>query len=448
MKKTFLSAISGQGLLGSILQTLSTSVLIQVINISTGIITAHTLAPHGRGELAAVMMWPQFLAYTLTFGVPVSLLYCIRREPERRAELLGAALLIGCMSGLLSIIVGIFGIPIWLRDYPPAIIGFAKLMIFAAPLSSISILLPIAAQADQKFSLFNKFRIMPGLLTVSFLAALYYFHHITVYTVAVAYLFASFPTIIWSAIWVANNIHPNLRNLLPSARTLISYGVRAWGGDLVGTISDQIDRVLVVAMLLPEDMGFYVVALSSARIFAIIPSALSNVLFPKLVSLGPTRGAALFLPVCFLVLFFMSLVASPMIFGASFLLKLVYGTSFLPATRVFQVLVVEAIFGGATWMLAQGFSAFGRPGRSSLQQIVGLACAVPLLLILVPRFGLSGAGWAILGSTLIRFSFAIVNYVILFGVNIRVAAQAVKDLVSARRNVVRDGAKDCSTGTI
>ena len=41
----------------------------------TGMITARALGPSGRGGLAAMIMWPVFLAGVLTFGLPSALIY-------------------------------------------------------------------------------------------------------------------------------------------------------------------------------------------------------------------------------------------------------------------------------------------------------------------------------------------------------------------------------------
>ena len=68
-------------------QTFLANVFILGINAGTGIITARLLGPSGRGELAAMIMWPQFLAYCLTLGVPSALLYNLKRYPGQASSL-------------------------------------------------------------------------------------------------------------------------------------------------------------------------------------------------------------------------------------------------------------------------------------------------------------------------------------------------------------------------
>src|SRR5918997_5012755 len=90
--RTLFTSRSG---LAATAQTLLANILILSLNFGTGIITARILEPSGRGELAALIMWPQFLAYTLTLGLPSALLYNLKRYPDRAPRLFSAALLLG-----------------------------------------------------------------------------------------------------------------------------------------------------------------------------------------------------------------------------------------------------------------------------------------------------------------------------------------------------------------
>ena len=60
------------------LQSLLSRIIILSINLATGIISARALGPQGRGELAAIIMWPQFLSYMMNLGLPTSLLYNLK----------------------------------------------------------------------------------------------------------------------------------------------------------------------------------------------------------------------------------------------------------------------------------------------------------------------------------------------------------------------------------
>jgi O-antigen/teichoic acid export membrane protein len=403
-------AVLGNRGLGAILQTLSTSVLIQGLNICTGILTARLLGPQGRGELAAIVMWPPFLAYLLTFGMPISLVYRIRRSPERAGELLGVALLICVGSGCAATVIGLYGVTFWLAGYPPAVVRGAQWAMLTAPLASLGVVLSTAVQADQEFRRFNQFRALPNVVAILLLAPLALTRTLTPETAAAAYIASSVPAVWLNGGWTFRTFKVGLRRVTESARLLLGYGLRAWLIDLFRSISEQLDRILVVGLLTPRDMGFYVVALSASRVLGIVAGAASMVLFPKLVSLGPAAGVVLLIRAALGLTAFMLVAALPLMAVAPFLLRLVYGAPFAASAGVFRFLLVESIFNGATSLLSTGFVAFGRPGRGAIQQAVGFGAAVPLLLVLVPRDGIAGTGVALLTATLLRLGFALLTY--------------------------------------
>jgi len=399
---------------GAVVQTLGTNVLIQVINIATGVITARVLEPSGRGDLAAIILWPQFLGAAFTFGLQVSLIYNMRLGAEKHAQLVGAAIVLCTLTGILAAFVGIVGIPHWLHEYPARVIFFSQIAMLTAPLGSLGNILYTSAQAVQDFGRFNKFRLLPGLVTLLSLSSLAGCHHLTPSTAAVSYIFAGTPVLFWNLIWAFRRFRPNFKQLPQHSRVLIGYGLKAWGTDLIGSLSDQVDRVLIVSFLTPRDMGLYVVAQSAARLFSIVPGALSLVLTPKIAALGGREGASLLIRVARTVSVFMLVAILLLEVLSRYLMRLVYGDAFLSSLPIFQILLAESALGSVTWLLVQGFAALGHPARASIPQSVGLLMTIPLLFIFVPYFGVIGAGMALVMSTFGRLVVAIWNYKKLF----------------------------------
>src|ERR1700685_2480006 len=60
----------GKRALLKVLQSTGGRALFVLINAATGILTARSLHPVGRGELAAMGVWPNILANLLTLGLP------------------------------------------------------------------------------------------------------------------------------------------------------------------------------------------------------------------------------------------------------------------------------------------------------------------------------------------------------------------------------------------
>jgi len=109
--------LRGQDGPAATLQTMLSRLLILGINVVTGIITARTLGPTGRGEQAAMILWSGFLASTMTLGLPSSLVYNLKRYPEEKSQLLCAALFLSSGLGLAASVIGIVFMPQWLAQY-------------------------------------------------------------------------------------------------------------------------------------------------------------------------------------------------------------------------------------------------------------------------------------------------------------------------------------------
>ena len=82
--------------------------LIIAMNAATGILSARVLQLAGRGELAAMILWPVFLASALAFGLPSALTFQLRSNAEKSSRLMGAGLLLAFLAGSIGALVASF----------------------------------------------------------------------------------------------------------------------------------------------------------------------------------------------------------------------------------------------------------------------------------------------------------------------------------------------------
>ena len=288
--RRFLSAKSG---IMVIIQTACANLAVQGVNLLCGIITARSLGADGRGLLAGIIMWPQFLAYGMTMGIPIASLYWLKRRRDISSELAGAGLLLTAAFGLLAALVGAVILPYSLHTYPAAAIHLARLWILVTPLELLAVTLICQALAADAFSKYNVYRFLSPFSVLIVLAIEKTLGRLTYSSAAFAYLLGGTPATIWTARWAWRYFRPTLRSPVAAARLLLSYGVRAWGADLLGTVATQVDRVLVVGLLNPEMMGLYVIAQSAAGVLAFIPTAVSPITMPRSTNLSTGDTVAL-----------------------------------------------------------------------------------------------------------------------------------------------------------
>ncbi len=403
--------IRGKSTTAAVLQTTVLQVVTLIANLGTGILVARILAPSGRGELAAINLIPSLVAFASTLGIPAALLYNLRRDRQEAPTLIGAAIVSLCVLGTAGIAIGFAIMPYALHQYSPHVVALARLFLLTAPLALFTYISTSVFDSTGNFWYANSTRFLSPIVTLASLCTFWATGRLDVLTAATSYALPSLPIGIKMLVDVVRQSHPVF---FPAARDayakLFSYGIRSFGVDLLSTIGQQIDQVLVVTFLSPRAMGLYAVALAVSRILQIFQSAVVRVLLPRIaarpieeVTFAVGRAAritaALTAPMCLAVVVL-----------APFLLRLVYGGAFAGASSVLRVLAVEALFAGATWIFAQAFLALGKPGTVAGFQAIGLALTFPLMLILIPRFGLVGAGYALLASTLLRFALVLASF--------------------------------------
>lgn len=402
--------VYGKGVFAASVQTLLISIVILGVNLLTGIITARFLGVAGRGEQEAMGVWPLFLAQAFTLGLPSALVYNLRKKPEQAPKLFAASVIAGLLAGALAIVVGVTFIPLWLAQHNAGVISGAKILMLFAPAVLLDEIFSSALRAKGNYALFNMIRFLRPSVTVAALLTLALLGWLTPFRATLCYLVPSLPISVWLFTQIWRVYRPVWSGLGETAKTLFSYGVRSYGIDLLGALSLQLDKALVVGLLSASSMGLYVVSLSLAKMLNIFQGAAITVLFPQASGLSPQEAVAMAGRTARIST--AVTVASALVLGAlgPWALGFLYGPEFRGGANLMRLLIAVTVFEGTGSVLAQAFMATDRPGFITTLQAVGLALNLPLLLVLVPALGLIGAGTSLLITSLVRLLFIIAAF--------------------------------------
>lgn len=407
------SLLNGQNASTAAIQTFLVKVCIIAINMGTGIITARTLGSQGRGELAAIILWPQFLAYALTLGVPQSLLYNIKKHPDKKSDLFSTAVVMSIGLGFIAFAIGIIFLPSWLSQYSPAMIRASQWFMLTSPISLLGLVFVSAFEARDEFTFSNQIRYFVPLTTLAALLVLMGLNVDNPITFGMAYVLPSVPVGIWMFTRLLSRYDFQLGGVRRTSMLLLDYGVKSYGIDLIGSLSGRIGQALVVGMLSPASMGLYTIAMSLSRMLNTFESAINVVLLPKASARPIPEIIKLVGQAVRVSAFVTALCIIPLMVLGPFFINFLYGEEFVEATSVFRILLIEVLLSGINWMLAKSFMAAGKPGTVTVLQGIGLSITIPLMLFLIPRYGLIGAGSALLISTSIRSVLILVSYPII-----------------------------------
>jgi O-antigen/teichoic acid export membrane protein len=358
------------------------------------LILARALGPSGRGTIAFITVTVLVAARVAGLGMGEATAFFVARRPEARGALFVNAVIFMLGSALLAATVAC-GALVALGEDRPAGIGGRELAIIAA-----ATLISALGDAGYVFLLGSGRLRAVALITASaswlyplFLVALWSTVGLTVLRAALA--------------WAAAESARALVYLGQSKRGLplrrphpgllveaIRFGSRAWIGSLARFLNFRTDQLLMGFLASEAALGIYAVAVNASEVLLYLPAATATALLPAAArtegglrteqALRAFRSAAVVTAAAALVGALLGPVLLPLIFGAAF----------EGSVTPFLWLLPGALGFAATAVFSYALVAGASPGLSSVGPLVSLALGVVLDLILIPRFGASGAAAA------------------------------------------------------
>ncbi|PLS01514.1 lipopolysaccharide biosynthesis protein [Neobacillus cucumis] len=419
------------------IKVLITNIFIIGINLITGVLTARYLGVQGRGEQAAMIMWPQLISYSLTIGLPASIIYNMKKNKMNSNGLYTACLILALILSFFAFLIGYIGIPFWLDNYNQKVIHLSQFFMFLTPFSLLSVVsLPVLKLRNDYF-IFNRLLYLIPLSTLFILMILIVFHLNSPYTFAFAYLMPNVPVTLYLIFKLLNSYKPSFHGLKQNINNLLSYGVRAYGMDLLNTISQNVNQILIAAYLSASSMGLFVVAFSISKMVNIFQNAIVDVLFPMIageennsvieLTSKTTRIAGFIISIFGLILFIL----------APFLLKILYGEEFSGALLLLRILIISTILNSISWILSQAFMSLNRPGVVTLLQLFNLILFIPVCMFFANSLGLNGVGTAFLISSCSRILLVLICFPLILKVSVPKLFILKEDFLHIKNRVLK-----------
>ncbi|HMR32548.1 MAG TPA: oligosaccharide flippase family protein [Geminicoccaceae bacterium] len=412
--------LRGDGLRFGFAQTIATQLVVNLVYMVTGVVTARLLGPDGRGVLAAITLWPQLLAAVALAGLPFAVTYHLRNaaEPDR-GSVLGAGLLLAAASALLCLGLGIPAIA-WTMSgaYPAETVRFAQLFALMMLPSLLSMLGKQSFGALGHIQAFNFASWAEPSLNLLLLVAVVLTMTLTPELAAACLLVEAVLMAAWIGWRLAGICRPRLRLRDRWLGEVGSYAIRASGTGVLANLALYLDRLVLVALVAPVDFGLYVVAFNLSRLVMVIHTALGAVVLPSMTGVGVETAKAIHDRAFRLVALAVAMAVPAAAVLGSPVLTLLYGDDFAAAYLVLVILVGEAALTCLCQVTAQLFLAVGRPGFASSAQAVSFVTAAIGMVVLVPMAGVVGAAVAVVLGAVVRL------LVLLAGVTFRLGLPA------------------------
>lgn len=355
---------------------------------------ARALGPTGRGTIAFITVTALVAARFAGLGIGEATAVFAARRPEARGALLANVVTFMLAGAALAAAVAC-GALVALGDSRPAGVGPAELAVLACAT------LVSALGESGYFFLLGCHRLRQVALITATASWIYPLLLVVLWsTVGLTVLRAALAWTVAESIRALAYLGRSIRGLGPArvhAGLLVEavrFGSRAWVGSLARFLNFRTDQILMGFLASEAALGVYAVAVNASEALLYLPAATATALLPVAArteaGLRAEQAVRAFRSVA-VVTAAAGLVAALV---GPVLLPLVFGSDFEGSVAPFLWLLPGALGFAAIAVFSNALVAGSSPGLSSAGPLVALVVGIGLDLILIPRFGASGAAAA------------------------------------------------------
>jgi enterobacterial common antigen flippase len=376
--------------------TFLTNLLIVGLGVLSGLIVARLLQPEGRGQLAAIMFWPQLIGALgfISLGDTIVVM--------RGGQLIDAPRLRGVVFSLcfvlvpIGLAVGWLVLPIVLGDLGSDLLLIAYLYLAAFLFVNYLSLTAIAFdQGSLRFSRFNWFRVIQPALYVVALAWLWITGNFRVDTVIWASLLGACVATLGLLIrpGEASPQMPRLDDLVK----VISRALRIHGHSILATTTSYVDRALVLLVFGYHENGLYAVAWTVAStLMGLVSNTFTMVVLPFAARGQGTSNA---IDQLLRTIRYSVLACALAMTGVSlvnlFLTELLFGSEFSGAVRPAGLLILGAGLLLVRQVTIANLKGIGRNDAGAASECATLLTFMVSALALAKSFSLEGVAIAV-----------------------------------------------------
>jgi O-antigen/teichoic acid export membrane protein len=384
-------------LVSNILTTLLARIIVLGLTLLSSILLARTLGPEGRGLFALVLLLPELVSNFALLGFHEANTIYAGLEPKTRQTLVWHSVVLAGIVGGLIAILGIYFITLG-TPWSQALVR-GPLWLYLLPLS----LIPCRLIADYWGA------ILRGMNRIFLLNVVEVGRKLVSLTLIVAFV-GWLQLDVAGAVWADSVVNVGMVIFM---LTLLTY-VGVWGKpsfdkalwkstsrfafpayfcSILGYLNYRIDQFIVAALLAPEQLGFYVIAIDLAERLWILTGAVANALLPHLTN---TRERDLTLPAVLSrhVLLWTGMACLLVFAFADILVRNLYSTEFSEVVAPLRW-ILPGIF---TFVLGKILMAelVARKKMYAILRLMVVGTTVNIVgnLVMVPRMGIAGAALA------------------------------------------------------
>ena len=392
-----------------VVMTAGANFLLGFFGLLSGALIARVLGPIGRGEFAAIQVWPFCFATIATLGLHDAVVYFSAKNPSLAGRFLTSAAVLALSASSLFMLVGYWLTPLLLRNHNVEVIAAARWFLWLVPLNML-ILLPLyALRGCNEFLTLNVLRIALAASWVAVVGLLWLVGDATPSHLAAGYLAMLGVFFIPTSLIAKSKLRGSFLPDLTRSSALLRFGLPSLVTSVPQVLNLRLDQIVISAFLSSQALGIYAVAIAWAGISSPLLYAFGSVLLPRIASIDRSEERTqAFAQGCRLGVLAAAIVAAALCACTPWLLPLIFGVTFRAAVPVSMLLVLALSIAGLNIIIGESLRGLGNPPAVMWSELTGCSVMAGLLTILLPRFQLIGVG----ASCIVGYSTTLVSLVV------------------------------------
>ncbi|HEY5860194.1 MAG TPA: oligosaccharide flippase family protein [Actinomycetota bacterium] len=355
-----------------------------------GWITARQLGPEGKGEYTAIITWVLVIAWLCSVGLRDSVAFFQSRSPERSPEIFTTSLLYTVVLAAIGIGVAQLLAPLAFRAQSDDVIAIARVAFFGIFLIVAFQTVEGLLSGQHRFVLLSATQALSSVGAAVIMGLFALFGGMSVGEALIGklgiYLLCTFGALIL----VLARVRPG-RPSQPLARDMFGYGSKLTFEGLGQLGTTQLDLVILPAVLVASEIGFYAVATSTATVIYLIFGRLGQIVLPVAARRDAASAVEFTARVTRLVLVGAAAAALALALIAQPLFVTIYGSEFDESLIPLLILLPGSVAWSAYRIVASGLQGLNRPGQTSRAQLYATVVTLVGLALTLRPWGIRGA---------------------------------------------------------
>lgn len=384
-------ALAGSRFVLNVIGTVAARGAILLLGLGTTVLVARALGPAGRGDYAVALAVSAIGVQLANLGLHTSSSWAVAQRPHLVGPLLANDLVASAGVGGAAIAVGLAAFAVFPAARPLAL-PVMVLALVAIPLGLFYLNEQNLLLGLQRVRAYNVLEIANRSCLLVLLVALLAERALGVVSAvaAVAVVLIGVAAVGFALLWrgSAEPVRPRLGLVHAYGR----YGLRAYVAALLTYLVLRVDLLMVQELRGAADAGQYSIAVALAELLLVVPGLIATIMFPTLSRMtDPERRwrtaaritgvvglfGVVFVPV-------IALLGEPLI-------RLLYGTPYLPALPSFEWLLPGIGLLAVATVVMHYFYAVGVPAVAIYAPLAGVAVNIAMNFVLIPAAGIVGA---------------------------------------------------------